>query len=75
MRFKSIILIDNENAKVSLELWEHHFIKQKWNTTGTFKDVFEEKYTHSKLQEGKKKSTKKKEVFLRLYGNKWIYLG
>lgn len=59
MRFKSIILIDNENAKVNLELWEHHFIKQKWNTTGTFKDVFKEKYTHSEFQ-GKKKSTKKK---------------
>lgn len=61
MRFKSIILIDNENAKVNLELWKHHFIKQKWNTTGTFKDVFKEKYTHSELQEGKKEIHKKKE--------------
>lgn len=58
MRFESIIQIDNENAKDNLELWKHHFIKQKQNTTGTF-DVFKEKYTYSESQGGKKKSTKK----------------
>lgn len=66
MRFESIIQIDNENAKDNLELWKHHFIKQKQNTTGTF-DVFKEKYTYSESQGGKKKIHKKiKKGFLRL---------
>lgn len=50
MRVESII--DNENAKVSVELWKHHFIKQEQNTTGTF-DVSEEKYMYSESQREK----------------------
>lgn len=55
MRLEFIIYIDNENPRVNLELWKHHFIKQKWNTTGT-SDVFKETYMYSESQEGKKKN-------------------
>lgn len=69
MRFKSIILIDTENAKVNLELWKHHFTKQKWNTIGTFKDVFKENIHTQNCKKEKRnpqKKKKKEKGFLRL---------